>query len=309
MAGKPLLVILGPTAVGKTGLAIEIAQAIGGEIVGADSRQIYRYMDIGTAKPTSEQRARAPHHLLDMVDPDGDLALAQYQQAAYAAIDAVHRRGNLPLLVGGTGQYLTAVIEGWTVPEVPPNPALRAELETFAAEQGSETLHQRLKLLDPAAAAAIHHRNVRRVIRALEVCIEAGQPISALQHKNPPPYAMLQYGLTLDRAELYARADRRVDEMMAVGFLAEVKNLLASGYSRSLPSMSGLGYRQLAAHVLDGVPLEEAIATTKHATHDFIRRQYTWFRGHDTGILWHNIKKINAALLIENIYQWLREQG
>ncbi|NWG15647.1 MAG: tRNA (adenosine(37)-N6)-dimethylallyltransferase MiaA [Chloroflexi bacterium] len=309
MAGKPLLVILGPTAIGKTGLAIEIAEAVGGEIVSADSRQIYRYMDIGTAKPTPEQRARAAHHLLDLVDPDGDLALAQYQKAAYETIDAIHQRGSLPLLVGGTGQYLTAVIEGWTVPEVPPNPVLRAELEAFAAKQGAETLHRRLAQLDPTAAAAIHHRNVRRVIRALEVCLEAGEPISALQRKNPPPYTILQYGLTLDRAELYARADRRVDEMMAAGFLEEVKDLFARGYSRWLPSMSGLGYRQLAAHVLDGATLDSSITATKHATHDFIRRQYTWFRGHDTGILWHNMEKTNTALMIETIRQWLREQG
>ena len=210
MTGKPpLVVILGPTAAGKTGLAIQLAQALNGEIIGADSRQIYRYMDIGTAKPTPEQQQQATHHLIDVVDPDQNLGLAQYQRLAYAAIDAVHLRQRLPLLVGGTGQYITAVIEGWSIPEVPPNPALRDELESFAAAHGSEALHHRLQQIDPAAASAIHHRNIRRVVRALEVHAETGLPISQLQRKQPPPYAIIQYGLTLERDRLYARADLR----------------------------------------------------------------------------------------------------
>jgi tRNA dimethylallyltransferase len=304
----PLIVILGPTAVGKTGLAVTLAQAIQGEVVNADSRQIYRYLDIGTAKPTPEQRAAVPHHLLDMVDPDDNLTLAQYQKLAYDTIAAIHQRGHIPLLVGGTGQYLTAVVEGWTVPEVPPNLALRAELEAFAANQGSEALHQRLQQLDPTAAAGIHHHNVRRIVRALEVCLETGQPISELQRKQPPLYTIQQYGLTLDRAELYERSDRRIDDMLAQGFLAEVQTLLDKGYSRRLPSMSGLGYRELAAHLLDGLPLAEAVSATKIATHDFIRRQYTWFRGHDTGILWHNINDMNSTTLITSVTDWLQKQ-
>lgn len=305
----PLLVIPGPTAVGKSGLAVELAEAISGEIINADSRQIYRLMDIGTAKPTPEQRARIPHHLLDIVNPDENLSLAQYQKLAYAATAAIHEREHVPLLVGGTGQYITAVIEGWTVPEVPPNPTLRAELEAFAAEHGSAALHRRLSQSDPAAAASIDHRNVRRVIRALEVYLESGQPISKLQRKQPPPYQIRQYGLTLDRADLYAQADNRVDEMMAQGFLDEVRWLLEQGYSRTLPSMSGLGYRELAAHLLDGLPLDEAVAATKIATHDFIRRQYTWFRGHDSGILWHNMKDVDLPALIRETAGWLQKQG
>jgi tRNA dimethylallyltransferase len=305
----PLIVILGPTAVGKTDLAIQMAQAVDGEIISADSRQIYRYMDIGTAKPTPEQRAAAPHHLTDVVNPDENLALAQYQKMAYTTIEAIHERGRVPLLVGGTGQYITAVVEGWSIPEVPPNEQLRAELEAFAAEQGAEALHQRLKTLDPAAADKIDARNVRRVIRALEVCMETGQPISELQKKHPPPYRVLTYGLTLDRDMLYERADQRVDHMMQTGFLDEVRALLAMGYNRKLPSMSGLGYAQLAAHLVDGVPLEQAVMETKHATHDFIRRQYTWFRGHDSGILWHNIDQLNRNTLIEATARWLQEQS
>jgi tRNA dimethylallyltransferase len=309
VGNKPLLIILGPTASGKTNLAIEIAQAVQGEIISADSRQIYRFMDIGTAKPTPAQQAEIPHHLLDVVNPDESLSLAQYQRMTYDTITAIHERGHLPMLVGGTGQYITAVIEGWTIPEVPPNEALRTELETFAAEQGAMALHERLAQLDPTAAANIDYRNVRRVVRALEVCIETGQAISELQRKRPPPYHMMTYGLTMDRDRLYEITDRRVDQMMEQGFLEEVRQLLAAGYNRKLPSMSGLGYAQLAAHVLDDRPLANSILDTKHATHDFIRRQYTWFRGHDSGILWHNIEQLDRAALIEATARWVQEQG
>lgn len=307
LAGK-LLVILGPTAVGKTGLALEIAQAIDGEIVSADSRQIYRYMDIGTAKPTHEQRALVPHHLLDVVDPDTNLSLAQYQKLAYTAIDDIHQRGKVPMLVGGTGQYITALIEGWSIPEVPPNPMLRTELFQFAAENGSEALHQRLQALDLQAASSIDHRNIRRVVRALEVCLETGQPISLLQRKHPPDYSLQCCGLTLEREKLYEQADRRLDEMITQGFVNEVRNLLNMGYNRHLPSMSGIGYAELSAHLLDNIPMPEAIAKAKHATHDFIRRQYTWFRGHDNNILWHNMNGIQSTALVEMIVRWAREQ-
>ena len=301
----PLLVILGPTAVGKTALALALAQALEGEIVSADSRQIYRHMDIGTAKPTPTERARVPHHLLDVVDPDQTLTMWEYQELANAAIHAIHLRGNLPMLVGGTGQYITALIEGWTTPRVPPNPEFRAELEAFAAENGCETLHIRLRQLDPAAADAIDYRNVRRVIRALEVIDATGQPFSEQRRKNPPAYDVQQYGLTMERERLYARADQRVDDMLAQGFLDEVRRLLDMGYSRNLPAMSGLGYAELVAHLLDGVPLDEVITNTKMATHSFIRRQGTWFRGHDQGILWHNSESLDIPVLIEDMRRWL----
>jgi len=294
-------VILGPTAVGKTGLAIDIAEAFAGEIVGADSRQIYRHMDIGTAKPTAEEQAQVPHHLIDLIDPDDNMSLARFQRMAYATIDAIHARGRLPLLVGGTGQYLTAITEGWSIPEVAPNDALRADLETFAAEQGPDALYARLRDRDPEAADRIHPNNIRRVIRALEVCLETGEKISDLQRRKPPPYTILELGLTLERHILYQRADARIDQMMAAGFLAEVEQLLSMGYSHRLPSMSGLGYAQLATHLRDRLPLQQAIADTRTATHDFIRRQYTWFRGHDGGILWHN-NSVDFSL----IESWLK---
>jgi tRNA dimethylallyltransferase len=295
-------------------LAISLARALSSatgrptEIVSADSRQIFRYMDVGTAKPTADQRGEVPHHLLDVVDPDQNLGLAQYQKLAYTAIDELHVRGGIPLLVGGTGQYLSAVIQGWTIPEVPPNSALRDELESFAAERGAAALYERLREYDPQAAARIDYRNVRRVVRALEVYLEAGQPISVLQRKVPPPYAILQFGLTLERTQLYQRADERLQQMLREGFVAEVRRLLDMGYSRSLPSMSALGYPQLASHLMDGLPLEVAIAEMQQATRDFIRRQYTWFRGHDSGILWHNIGNANVFREIYAVCSaWVRQ--
>ncbi len=309
MTGKPLVIILGPTAVGKTGLAIEVAKRIHGEIISADSRQIYRYMDIGTAKPTAEQQTAVRHHLIDVVNPDENLSLADYQKLAGAAIDSIHAKGLVPLLVGGTGQYITALVEGWSIPKVAPNEVLRAELEAYAEREGAAVLHKRLEALDSTAASKIDYRNVRRVIRALEVCIIAGQPISELQRKQLPDYAMLHIGLTLERDQLYQQADKRVDMMMTDGFLKEVKCLLNAGYNRKLPSMSGLGYAELTSHLLDDLPLEEAITRTKNNTHDFIRRQYTWFRGHDQGILWHNISTHNFELVFKIVDNWLEESG
>ena len=306
MTGKPpLIIILGPTGVGKTSLAIELAQGLQGEIVGADSRQVYRYMDIGTAKPTPAQQARVKHHLIDMVPPDYSLSLAGYQDAAYAAINELHVRGRTPLLVGGSGQYITAVEEGWSIPRVPPDAGLRHELEAFAAEAGAAALHAQLRQVDPVSAERIHPNNTRRVVRALEVQMLTGQPISLLQRKRPPPYRIMRLGLRLPRALLYPRVDRRVEAMIEAGFVAEVRRLLDMGYDRALPAMSGLGYLEIAEHLLDGTPLEAAIERTKFSTHEFIRRQDAWFRGHDKGILWHNVDELRPDALDALLGAWL----
>jgi len=303
----PLLIILGPTAIGKTGLAIDIAYRLNGEIIGADSRQIYKYMDIGTAKPTREQRQQAIHHLVDFLEPDTAFTLAEYQDKAYKAIDHVLAQNKLPLLVGGTGQYITAVEEGWSIPRVPPNPKLRAALEADAEVRGNEAFHQRLATVDPEAAGKIHPNNIRRVVRALEVYLETGTPISELQRKKKPPYRIRTIGLAMDRERLYQRADLRVDHMMAAGFLAEVQMLLDRGYNCDLPSMSALGYRELVGHLLDDMPLDEAVQLVKFNTHDFIRRQEVWFKGHDNGILWHNINDLDKEQLLASIALWRQE--
>jgi tRNA dimethylallyltransferase len=282
----PLVVIVGPTAAGKTALSIDLAEAVGGEIVSADSRQIYRGMDIGTAKVTAAERARVPHHLLDVVTPDQVLSLAEYQALAYAVITDIQSRGRLPFLVGGTGQYVQAVVEGWSIPAVAPHPELRAELEAKASAEGAEALHGWLAALDPAAAARIDYRNIRRVVRALEVCLVTGRPITELQRKNPPPFDILQIGVTRARPELYARIDARVDQMMAAGLLDEVRRLDAAGYAWELPAMTGLGYRQIGEYLRAEVSLDEAIARIRQGTRRFVQQQYNWFRLTDPAIRW-----------------------
>lgn len=302
---RPLVIILGPTGVGKTSLAIELAQSLDGEIVGADSRQIYRHMDIGTAKPSAAQQALVPHHLIDIVAPDYRLSLAEYQDAAYRCIEELHQRGALPFLVGGSGQYITAVEEGWSIPRVAPNPEIRADLEAYVASHSPAALHDRLRRVDPISAERIHPNNIRRVIRALEVQTVSGKPISELQRKRPPPYRIFRLGLTLPRSVLYPRVDRRVDEMIAAGFVDEVQRLLDMGFDRELPAMSGLGYLEIAAHLLDDVPLDHAIERTKFSTHEFIRQQDVWFRGHDNGILWHNVEDLAGDAPTEMLRDWL----
>ncbi|GAB5490084.1 MAG: tRNA (adenosine(37)-N6)-dimethylallyltransferase MiaA [Phototrophicaceae bacterium] len=309
MTGKldPLIIVLGATAIGKTGLAIEIAQALNGEIVGADSRQIYQYMDIGTAKPSSKEQENAVHHLIDFVKPDEDFTLAQYQDRAYSAINDIHARGKFPLLVGGTGQYLTAIEEGWSIPRVPPNEAIRQDLYAEVERIGRDAFHAKLEAVDPESADKIHPNNVRRVVRALEVYLETGTAISVLQQKKPPPYRIMIIGLKMEREALYQRADKRVDIMIENGFVNEVQRLLDMGYNRNLASMSALGYREIGNHLLDDLDLEEAIQLTKNSTHNFIRRQEIWFRGHDNGILWHNIETLKPQHLINHIAQWMQE--
>jgi tRNA dimethylallyltransferase len=286
---SPLIVVVGPTAVGKTPTAICLCQAFSGEIVSADSRQIYRGMDIGTAKPTTTELAATPHHLINLVDPDQTLTLAEYQQKAYGTITDVLDRGHTPFLVGGTGQWVHAVVEGWCVPRVSPDPQLRAHLQAEADLFGSHRLHARLAEADPAAAAKIDYRNVRRVIRALEVYLKTGVPISQQQRAQPPPYRILQIGLTVPREILYARVDARVDRMMAEGLLAEVQGLIDSSYGLNLPAMSGLGYRQIGQHLAGHITLDQAVSLIKKETRRFIRQQYNWFRLDDPTIHWLDV--------------------
>lgn len=282
----PLIVIVGPTAVGKTSIALRLAQDFAGEIVSADSRQIYRGMDIGTSKPTFEEMARVPHHLIDVVDPDEDYHVAQFQAAAYTAITAIHARSRVPFLVGGTGQYVYAVVEGWQIPPVPPQPDFRERLYAEAEEQSAEHLHRRLAEIDPEAAGRIHPNNVRRVIRALEVYEATGRPISHWQQKHPPPYRILQIGLTMDRPALYHRIDTRVDQMIAAGLVDEVRNLLDRGYTFDLPAMSSLGYAEFQAYFEGQATLDEVVQAIKHATHRFVRHQYNWFSEDAPDIHW-----------------------
>ncbi len=303
----PLLVICGPTAGGKTDLALSLAHRFKGEIVNADSRQVYRHMDIGTAKPTPAQRATVPHHLFDLVDPDEPFTLATYLDLAHAAISAIHARGRLPMLVGGSGLYIRAVAQGYEVPRVVPDLALRAQLEADLAASGLDALVERLRRSDPGVAAAVDTRNPRRVIRAIEVA-EAGAATSTSESASVPRYRALVIGLTANRAELHRRADRRVEAMVAAGFVDEVRALLARGYGADLPAMSSLGYREMIAHLDGRFTLDEAIQATKYATHRFIRRQLTWFR-REPGVRWLDRANGDAVALAEStVATWLAQQ-
>ena len=274
----PLVVLLGATAVGKTELSLELCEQFGGEIVGADSRQIYRGMDIGTAKPSRAEQDRVPHHLIDIRSPNQTLTLAEYQRLAYAAVDAIHERGGIPFLVGGTVLYVRAVVEGFRIPEAPPDPALREELERVLEAEGRQALFDLLAEKDPATAAVIDAQNPRRLIRALEVVITTGQSKAELEGADPPPYAVLKICLDRARERLHERIDRRVECMIRQGLVEEMRSLLMVGYDESLPAMTSLGYREVAAHLRGEMTLEEAARQIKVETHRYVRHQYTWLR-------------------------------
>jgi len=273
-----LLAVVGPTGMGKSQLALRLAQALEGEIVSADSRQVYRYMDIGTAKPTPQEQASVPHHLIDIVNPDEDFSLAQYQQLAYKAIEDISERQKLALLVGGSGLYVWSVLEGWEIPAVAPDPEFRRRLEEKAAGGDGDELYQELARLDPVAVQKIDPRNVRRTIRALEVHHSAKAPISQIQGREAPPFQTRIIGLTAERQELYRRIDSRVDEMIKQGLVDEVKQLIERGYDAGLPAMSGIGYKQITMFLKGELTLEDAIQQTKFETHRLARHQYSWFR-------------------------------
>lgn len=282
MSGRTLIAIVGPTATGKTALAVRLARSLDAEIVSADSRQLYRRMDIGTAKPAAAELAAARHHLIDVVDPDEPFSLGRWLELAQAALHDIWSRGKRALLVGGTGQYVWALLEGWRVPRVPPEPELRRELESRTAEE----LLRELRRVDPETAARIEPRNARRLVRALEVYRATGKPLSFWRTKAPPDFDSLIIGLRLPRAELYRRIDERVEAMVRAGLIDEVGALLATGYSRELPSMTGIGYREVCEHLAGEIGLEQVAERIKLATHRFARHQNSWFKQSDPRIHW-----------------------
>jgi tRNA dimethylallyltransferase len=305
---SPLVAVVGPTAVGKTAIAVRLAQDFDGVIVAADSRQVYRLMNIGTAKPTADELAHAPHKLVDILDPDQELSLARFQAMAYKQINLATAKGKLPLLVGGTGQYVKAVVEGWGIPEVAPNIHLRSDLLALADMYSSTVLHEWLASIDKQAATSIDYRNIRRVVRAIEVYIETGTPISELQKREPPPYQILMLGLTRPRDALFERVDSRVDAMMAGGFVNEVQNLLMKGYSWGLPAMSSLGYPDIGAYLNGEINLEEAANRIKRDTRHFIRRQYNWFRLDDPQIRWFDLSTASYAAVSAAVSEFLQQR-
>ncbi len=293
-----LVAIIGPTGIGKSQLAFRLAQIFNGEIVSADSRQVYRHMDIGTAKPGLEELSLAPHHLINIVNPDESFSLAQYQHLAYRSVDDIQQRNKLAFLVGGSGLYVWSILEGWRIPQVPPDLDFRHSLEEKAAEVGQDELYQELVRVDSGAAQGIDQRNVRRVIRALEVRRNTETPSFRLQHKEAPPFKTLILGLTTERAELYRRIDLRVDKMVRQGLVEEVKRLMNMGYDLNLPAMSGIGYKQIGLYLKGELTLGSAIQQIKFETHRLVRHQYNWFRLKDDRIKWLDIQsKMDSEIM------------
>ena len=305
---KRLIAIVGPTGIGKSRLALYLAKNFQGEIVSADSRQVYRYMDIGTAKPTPQELTSVPHHLIDIVNPDDEFSLATYQELANKAIEDIFQRGKLPFLAGGTGLYVKAVLEGWRIPKVSPDKDFRYNIEKRVSERSIDEIYEELVIADPDAAAKIERRNVRRVIRALEVHAKTGKAYSQLGDKIAPAFTPFIIGLTAERSELYRRVDRRVDEMIERGLVPEVEKLLKSGYDLSLPSMSGIGYRQVGQYLRGELTLEAATQKIKTETHRFIRHQYAWFRPADEKIHWFDIGQGNDSEIEKTLAEFLKSE-
>lgn len=278
---KPLIVLTGSTAVGKTKLSISLAKAVDGEIISADSMQVYKYMDIGSAKIMPDEMQGVPHYLVDELMPDEEFHIVRFQQMAKAAMEKIYAKGHIPILVGGTGFYIQAVTRDIDFTQAEQDDGYRASLEALAEKNGAAYLHQMLAEVDPKSAEDIHENNIKRVIRALEFYHQNHSPISAHneeQHERTSPYNLAYFVLNAPRELLYERIDKRVDEMMANGLVEEVQRLKEMGYHRGMVSMQGLGYKEILAYLDGGMPLEEAVRILKRDTRHFAKRQLTWFR-------------------------------
>lgn len=305
---KPLPVVLvGPTATGKTAAAVELAARIGGEIVNADSMQVYRGMEIGTAKPGPEERARVPFHLLDLVTPDQPFTVADWKERAEDAIAEIVGRGRWPIVCGGTGLYVRALLDDWTLAETPADPSLRETLRAELAHSGSEALHAHLAALDPTTAARLHPNDAVRIVRALEVYQLTGKPIAAYQAQdraNRPARPAHRIGLTLPRPELYARIEERVEAMLAAGWEDEVRSLLAQGYAPTLGPLRSLGYKEMIAAIHGEIAHMTAIELIKQNTRRFAKRQQTWFRA-DPCLRWLDVSALDSATVAARIAKML----
>ena len=314
MATK-LLVIVGPTGVGKSALAMRLAREFDGEIIGADSRQVYRHMSIGTAKPSDADRAEIPHHLVDSIEPDERYSLALFLRDANRSIlNAKELPGRLQLVVGGTGQYVWGLLEGWQVPEVNPNAKLRETLELRLESEGVEALYEELRRVDAEAAERIDGRNPRRVVRALEVALSRVEDASSggsnddeRPRKIPPDYDAMVVGLTMERSALYERIDARIDAQMAAGWLDEVRGLRELGFGLEHAALSGLGYGELMRHMDGEMELDEVVQRIKYRTHRYARQQYNWFRLGDERIRWLDAPVGDEVYegLVRDVGEWL----
>jgi tRNA dimethylallyltransferase len=287
---KPLIILTGPTAVGKTKLSLSLAKAVDGEIISADSMQVYRYMDIGSAKIRPEEMEGIPHHLIDVLDPSEDFNVVKFQAMALQAMEEIYKKGRIPILAGGTGFYIQAIVKGIDFTENDDDSSFRKKLERLAGEKGNEYLHSRLCQVDPASGEAIHPNNVKRVIRALEFYEKTGQPISVhneQERQKGSPYNYAYFVLNEDRSLLYQKIEQRIAQMMEEGLLEEVKRLSQQGYTKEMVSMQGLGYKELLSYLDGTYSLEEAVYVLKRDTRHFAKRQLTWFR-REEDVIWLN---------------------
>ncbi len=307
---KDIIVVAGPTAVGKTEYAIKIAKAVDGEVVSCDSMQLYKFMDIGSAKPTPDELAQVQHYLVDEIDPRDNFSVVEYQKRAKEAIAQIHAKGKIPVISGGTGLYLNSLLYEMDFGAAPAaDETYRKELEDFAAENGPEALHSRLAEKDPAAAERIHPNNIKKVIRAIEAIEKGGEGIKpfdavTLENKEYRPFLI---GLTRDRAELYERINLRVDLLMEQGLLAEVEGLFNMGLTEDNISMKGIGYKELIQHLKGEYSLEEAVAKVKQNTRHYAKRQLTWFRRYDN-MQWFDLSTYNSGEeALGDMLSWLKK--
>lgn len=310
---QPLIVLTGPTAVGKTSLSISLAKAVNGEIISADSMQVYKKMDIGSAKIRSEEMQGIPHYLVDVLEPEEEFHIVKFQQMAKKAMEDIYSRGKIPILVGGTGFYIQAVTKDIDFTEAQQENDYRKELEALAEEKGGEHLHEMLRKVDPVSADAIHAHNVKRVIRALEFYNQNGSPISAHneeQKQHESPYNLAYFVLNMPRELLYERIDLRVDQMMKEGLLEEVSRLKEEGCHRGMVSMQGLGYKEILAYLDGEYPLEEAVRVLKRDTRHFAKRQLTWFR-REQELTWVNKDQFSYQedQILDYILEICRKKG
>ncbi len=310
---KPLIVIAGPTAVGKTSLSINLAKSIGGEVISADSMQVYKHMDIGTAKVREEEAQGVKHYLVDTLNPDDDFSVHIFQQMAKDSMESIRGNGKIPIMVGGTGFYIQSLIYDIAFDDTTKDIAYRLELEQLAREKGNDHVHHMLQDIDPASYEKIHANNLKRVIRALEYYRDTGEPISAHNEKESgkeSPYNLIFYVLTMDRQLLYERIDKRVDMMIEDGLVDEVKGLKEMGYSKDLVSMKGLGYKEIYGYLDGEYDLDEAIYNLKRDTRHFAKRQLTWFK-REKNVRWIHVDDydMNTKVILKKILKDVEEMG
>lgn len=310
---RPLVILTGPTAVGKSELSVLLAERIGGEIISADSMQVYRGMDIGSAKITKEQMRGIPHHLLDILEPSEEFNVVLFQQKAKQAMDGIYERGHIPILVGGTGFYIQAVLYDIDFTENDKDTAYRIKLEKYAEEHGNKALYEKLREVDPKACESIHENNVKRVIRALEFHEKTGQKISEhneTERNKQSPYNFAYFVLNDDREKIYQNIDKRVDEMLRQGLEQEVLTLFQKGYTQKMVSMQGLGYKEMLSYLQGECSLEEAVYIIKRDTRHFAKRQLTWFR-RERNVIWIDKQKwaYDNGQLLEAMLHTLQEKG